>query len=96
MTTVITRARGAGKTTESAEWLREDPSRLLLVGLEQHAKDFRRRYPDLKDRVVTLQEWRYVGREFVHTPLGVDNADLVLADMLQHAVDLMTVTGEAR
>lgn len=96
MIQVITRGRGAGKTFKAEAWLRANPNRVLIVASSDLARDMiRRNGPGVMGRVVTLKQ--YLGgsgaRSRPDVEVGIDNADLILAELLSTHVSLVTFTG---
>lgn len=95
MTRVIARSIGGGKTHAAVEWVKEDPGVRVMVVASHDAKVWvRRRFGLGKDQVFTVGEvsggrLRGLGKR----GLVVDNADMVLSELLGHFVEAVTVTG---
>lgn len=99
---VIARGRQAGKTYDTVQWVLAGEqtdsypgwSRVLLCMSRGEADRVRATYPALDDRqVFGFEEWRRarLGRRPVD--LRVDNADMVLSQLLGQSIDGMTITG---
>lgn len=77
---LIIRPRQGGKTTELAQWVKEDREhRVILVPNDEQAHFMRRTYSWLNtDNVMTIGYWRTSGRGKRKIQIAFDNADMLL------------------
>lgn len=93
---VITRGRGFGKTHDLIEWVKAKSHRLLVTFSRHEATRLQQLYELNRQQV---EVWdaelrvRLAGRE---VEIAIDNADLVLAHLIQHPIQGLTLTGETR
>lgn len=99
---IIVRPRRAGKTHELLEWVKQGErtdsypgwSRIILTHTLDEAQRLRTREDMYYHQVFSIGEWQSarIGRWVPE--IAIDNADIVLADLLGRPVDLITMTGE--
>lgn len=92
MTKIICKARGAGKTTDAvAECLKCGGTFITFNGAE--ARRLKALYPSL-DVVSIAHAMRNTSYDFAKTnpAVFVDNADMILENLLQRPVRVITVT----
>ncbi len=90
---IISRGRGAGKTTEVARLVRERNG-ILVVANQRLAEGIRRQFDLRADQVVTFDNVRRdslrgVDRE---RPVYIDDADTLLEDMLHMRIEGVTMS----
>ena len=99
---IITRPRQAGKTHEMVQWVLEGEavqgypgwSRVLVCHTIQEADRIRVLYPALGYRqVFSWQEWRERHPGGYPTNIAVDNAELILAQVLGQWPSVVSMTG---
>lgn len=93
---VITRGRRGGKTSELVKLFREDPASVLVVPIPLHKTMLSEHFkltPDELARVYVAGGGALRGIS-VATRVLVDNADLILAQLLGHSVNVISVTGD--
>lgn len=94
----VIRPRCGGKTTEALRWLKDTPGAVLLVHSEEYAARLRREHGLTDKQVMSHRSagTRLRGRR--HVTVGVDNLDVMLAQLLglspDARIDLVTATGE--
>jgi hypothetical protein len=97
---IIVRPRQAGKTYEAVQWVLEGEqtdsypgwSRVLLCHTLQEADRIRKDFPALDYRqVFSWREWRERHPGLKPVEVAVDNADLILGQVLNQSPSLMTI-----
>jgi len=82
--------RRMGKTTKMIEWFKEDPAnRMIVTFSEQEAHRISKEYGIPQRKVVSARKDALGGRREVR---GIDNVDIILAQMFGPEIDLMTAT----
>lgn len=103
---VIYRPRAAGKTTTLMEWLKENQEHILIVFsvgekqriIKEYAKEELETgepLPDWVERIYTPFELtnshgKFTGKE----KFSIDNADMILEQMLRKSISIMSLTKE--
>lgn len=91
-------ARGCGKTTRMIEWLRSGPNRLMLVISEQERRRIisEKDNLDLANKIVTFEMYRRQIRRASQgiQEIGIDNADIILEDLIGRPISKMTMTDD--
>ena len=87
---VITAPRRGGKTTAAVKWMAENPKAVLIVAQEPMVNILIKEYPQLKGRVFPPNKDRLRGLD---CDVAVDNADLLLYQLLGVYPKLITLTG---
>ncbi len=92
----ISRARGAGKTTEIVKWLLDDDKRILIVQHEQSRRDIIQRFNVPQIRVITMHdlEYKICGLQ-PSTEFGVDEIEGITKknfDLISHLYKLGAYT----
>jgi hypothetical protein len=86
--------RQSGKTTELVDELRNDSQGLLLVPNQRMKHDAQRRFPDVKERIVTIHDLTGdAGREMGKRRLYVDEVGLFLGQLTGHYVQAIAGEG---
>jgi hypothetical protein len=86
--------RQSGKTTELVDELRNDSQGLLLVPNQQMKHDAQRRFPDVKDLIVTIHDLTGdAGRGMRKRRLYVDEVGLLLGQLTGHYVQAIAGEG---
>jgi hypothetical protein len=92
---VIVRHRQKGKTTAALAWLRESEDRVLLVFNLVIASRLQHLHPDVADRIASFHEFlRKPDLARLYEEVGIDDAEMILQDIIKHPIDLITMTGE--
>lgn len=85
--------RASGKTSRLIDWLREKPNRILITFSHEEENRLKRLYNDLSTRIV---EWRSYQRRYMHgnpmKHIAIDNADLILQEILAQPIEQITIT----
>ena len=94
----VIRPRGGGKTKAAIAWLKDNPGAVLIVHDESYAATLRKEFGLTDKQVMSHRSagTRLRGRNV--PAVGVDNLDLILADLLgtgRAPVGLVTATGES-
>jgi len=89
---VLVAGRQEGKTTTALKYLRSYDDAVMLVHNYSRKHQIIRQHPELEGRIVTPHE-EFRGRTDIGRVI-VDDAGLILSQLLGAPVELMTVTGE--
>ena len=93
---IVCQPRASGKTEKMLEWLRMEPSRILLVVDDRRAINIRYDHPDIAHRIMP---WRtYWSQRPTHTSfgasiseVGIDDADAILQRMCWQPISAMSI-----
>ena len=90
--------RQTGRTTRMIEWLKDNPSGILIVHSESEAQRLSNLHDhdgimELRLRIVSVESWMNRRPSFHLPAVAVDNADMVLQQLLGTGIDVVTMEG---
>lgn len=99
---IVARPRQGGKTTEVVEWIQQGArtdsypgwSRVLLTHTVHDADRVRRDFGLDYHQVFSIEEWRTARLGRLPVEVAMDNADIVLANLIGQWPVMLTMTGE--
>lgn len=98
MTQIIVLGRAQGKTTKALQYLKDNPGFILVTATESMAASLlnqarRLEIENFQDRVVSARSIARSPERARDAHYIVDNAELVLAGLLNGSIEVMTATG---
>lgn len=97
MKTITISNRGAGKTTRMVEWLKDNPTRILITFNNKEAERIRQQFnlePQDANRVLGWQD--YLDRKGMgklrYANIGIDNADMILQNMVYDPIENISLS----
>lgn len=93
--TVVVGQRGFGRTNHAVEWLKADPSRVLVVHSAAEKDRICTEYGVSGRRVLTYDRARSGGlRGRDHESIGIDNVEIFVQSMLGMPIAFMTAEAD--
>jgi hypothetical protein len=77
------------------EWLKSDPTRILITFSHAEENRLKREYPEPSARIL---DWRSYQQRYMHggqmKEIAIDNADIILKEQFRQKISWLTITDE--